>query len=420
MSSHAETPDPGSQAAHQLLKNKDFLALILCRGFKAIGVHSLTVAVGWHVYQISGDPFDLGLIGLVQFAPAFVLFLVSGYVADRFERRSIMVSCNAVEASTAAAIALLFFYDVVSVGLILTALMFAGVARSFFLTASQALLPNLVPEAHFPRAVAYASSFNKASGLIGPAVGGLLIAWLDTQAYVVILGFFVLAGLAGLLIRKGLRILSPVPLNVETVFAGFNYVWHNKVVLGAISIDLLAVLFGGVMGLLPIFASDILHVGPEGLGLMRAMPGAGALVIGLILTQMTAPRYMGPALFISVAVFGLSIVVFSLSTTFWLSLAALAIYGASDMVSVYIRLTMVQIATPDDMRGRVSAINSISINASNELGDFRAGLMAGMVGAVPAVLVGGMATIGIGALWWRIFPSIRNIDRLEGIAAARS
>ncbi len=418
MSVSAEGSDP--EPPHRLLKNKDFLALIVCRGFKAIGVHSLTVAVGWHVYQISRDPFDLGLIGLVQFAPALALFLVAGYAADRFERRSIMVSCNAVEAATAAAIAMFFYFDVVSVGLILAALMFSGVARSFFLTASQALLPNVVPEADFPRAVAYSSSFNKASGLLGPAIGGLLIAWLDTQAYFVILGVFLVAGAAGLVIRKGLRIMSPVPLNVETVFAGFHYVWHNKVVLGAISIDLLAVLFGGVMGLLPIFASDILHVGPEGLGIMRAMPGAGALLVGLILTQMTAPRYMGPALFISVVVFGMSIVVFSLSTMFWLSLAALAIYGGADMISVYIRLTMVQIATPDDMRGRVSAINSISINASNELGDFRAGVMAGGIGTVPAVLVGGMATVGIGLLWWRLFPSIRKIDRLEGIAASKS
>ncbi len=420
MPSDTDDAQTASPSDYKLLRSKDFLALIFCRGFKSMGVHALTVAVGYHVYQLSGDPFDLGLIGLVQFLPAFVLFLAAGYVADRYERRGILVICNTVEGAAAAAIALFFYYEVVSVGLILVVLMFSGVSRSFFLTASQALLPNLVPEDVFPRAVAYASSINKGATLIGPAVGGLLVAWIDTQAYFVILVFFLIAAAAGLLIRRGLRISSPDPLSVDTVLAGFGYVWHNKVVLGAISIDLLAVLFGGVMGLLPVFASDVLDVGADGLGVMRAMPGAGALLVGLALTQVHAPRRMGPALFVSVVLFGASIVVFSQSTIFWLSLVALAVYGGADMISVYIRLTLVQIATPDHMRGRVSAINSIAINASNELGDFRAGTMAGFVGAVPAVLVGGLATIGVGVLWAKWFPSIRAVDRLEDVSAAKS
>lgn len=404
-----------STASHDtpLLKNRDFLLFIICRSANVIGVHALTVAVGWHVYQISRDPIDLGLIGLAQFAPAFVLFLLAGIAADRYQRKRIMVICNALHIVAVSMIAALFWFEVVSVGAILGILVLHGAARSFFHTASQAILPNLVSTALFPRAVAYSSSANKAAQLLGPAFGGLLIAWLDDGVYIAILIAFIVAGLAAAMIKRRLRISAPEPFGLETVVGGFRYVWHNKVVLGAVSIDLMAVLFGGVMGLLPVFASDILHVGPDGLGLMRATPGAGALIIGIILTQIPSPRHMGAALFISVGIFGLSIVVFSLSTSFWLSIAALATYGAADMISVYVRQTLVQIATPDNMRGRVSAINSVSINASNELGDFRAGIMAGGIGTVGAVLVGGVATIGITALWWKLFPAIGKVDRLD-------
>jgi len=371
------------------------------------------VAVGWHVYQISSDPFDLGLIGLAQFAPAFILFLLAGIVADRYQRKRIMVFCNFLHIIAVSLIAALFWYDNVSVGAILAVLVLHGAARSFFHTASQAILPNLMSTAQFPRAVALSSSANKAAQLFGPAFGGLLIAWLDDGVYFVIIIAFIIAGTAAALISRRLKISAPEPFGLETVVGGFRYVWHNKVVLGAVSIDLMAVLFGGVMGLLPVFASDILHVGPDGLGLMRATPGAGALIVGLILTQIPSPRHMGAALFISVGIFGVSIIVFSLSTSFWLSIAALAVYGAGDMISVYVRQTLVQIATPDNMRGRVSAINSVSINASNELGDFRAGIMAGGIGTVGAVLFGGIATVGITVLWWKLFPAIAKVDRLD-------
>lgn len=396
-----------------LLRNRDFLLFVICRSANVIGVHALTVAVGWHVYQISHDPIDLGLIGLAQFAPAFILFLLAGIAADRYQRKRIMVICNVLHIMAVSLIAALFWYGTVSVGAILGILVLHGAARSFFHTASQAILPNLMSKAQFPRAVAYSSSANKAAQLLGPALGGLLIAWLDDGVYFVILIAFVIAGTSAAMISRRLRISTPEPFGIETVVGGFRYVWQNKVVLGAVSIDLMAVLFGGVMGLLPVFASDILHVGPDGLGLMRATPGAGALIVGLILTQIPSPRHMGAALFISVGIFGLSIIVFSLSTSFWLSIAALATYGAGDMISVYVRQTLVQIATPDNMRGRVSAINSVSINASNELGDFRAGIMAGGIGTVGAVLVGGIATVGITALWWKLFPAIGKVDRLD-------
>ncbi len=406
---------PASEPAPEppLLRNRDFLLFVLCRTANSMGVHALTVAVGWHIYQITGNPIDLGLIGLAQFLPALTLFLVAGMAADRFERRGIVIICNIVHVFAVGMLIWLFRSETVSVAAVLAVLVLHGAARSFFHTTTQAILPNLVSKQVFPRAVAFASSANKGAQLLGPAIGGLVIAWLDKGAYTAILIAFVVAGLAAAAIGRRIKVKAPEPFGLATVIGGFHYVWHNKTVLGAISIDLMAVMFGGVMGLLPVFASDILHVGPDGLGLMRATPGAGSLIVGLILTQIPPPGRMGPALFISVAIFGLSIVVFSLSTWFWLSIAALAVYGAADMISVYVRQTLVQIATPDHMRGRVSAINSVSINASNELGDFRAGIMAGGIGTVGAVLFGGVVTVGIAAAWCRMFPTIRRVNRLD-------
>jgi MFS family permease len=403
----ADAPDP------PLRGNRDFVLFVLCRTSNAMGVHALTVAVGWHIYKLTGDPVNLGLIGLAQFAPAFLLFLLAGMAADRFERRSIIFTCNVVHVIAVALIIALFHMDAFAVIPVLCILVLHGAARSFYHTASQAILPNLVSTRQFPRAIAFASSANKGAQLLGPALGGVLIAWFDTGAYHAIALSFVVSAVAAAMLGRRLVVHTPEPFSLASVVSGFVYVWRNKIVLGAVSIDLMAVLFGGVMGLLPVFAQDILHVGPDGLGLMRATPGAGSLVVGLILTQIPAPGRMGPALFISIAIFGLSIIVFSLSTWFWLSIAALAVYGAADMISVYVRQTLVQIATPDHMRGRVSAVNSVSINASNELGDFRAGIMAGGIGSVGAVLVGGIATVGIAALWSRLFPAMRRVDRLD-------
>jgi hypothetical protein len=249
--------------------------------------------------------------------------------------------------------------------------------------------------------------------LVGPAMGGVLMAAIGDWVYLAILVAFVAAAFSAGVIAVPLTIRTSERSGLSTVFEGLGFIWRKKIVLGAVSIDLLAVLFGGVMGLLPVFASDILHVGPEGLGLMRAMPAIGALGVGLVLAQLSSPGGMGPVLFASLAAFGASIIVFSLSTWFWVSLLALAVYGAADMVSVYVRQTLVQVATPDGMRGRVSAVNSVSINASNELGDFRAGVMAAGIGTVPAVLVGGIVTLCVGAVWWRFFPDLGRVDRLD-------
>ena len=402
----------------QLLYNRNFVLFLLMRSCNVIGVQIVTVAVGWYVYQLTRDPLDLGYIGLAQFAPSLALFLVAGYVSDKYDRRMTIVVSNVIHLVVVFLLLGVLLSNWGSIKTILLILVIHGIARTFFHTASQAILPNIVASHVFPNAVAYSSSVNKAAQLIGPALGGVLLALSGDWAYYVAGFSFLLAVCASTIMRGKLKHKSADRMTLTRMLSGFSYVWRNKIVLGAVSIDLVAVLLGGVMGLLPIYASDILAVGPDGLGLMRAMPGIGALFMGLALAQIAHPRYVGATMFITLALFGGSIVIFSISTVFWISLAALAIYGASDMVSVYIRLTLVQLATPDEMRGRVSAVNSISINASNELGDFRAGLMASGFGTVPAVLIGGIATFAVVGVWMKVFPGLVKINRFDVIVAA--
>ena len=399
----------------RLLYNRNFVLFLLMRSCNVIGVQIVTVAVGWYVYQLTRDPLDLGYIGLAQFAPSLALFLVAGYVSDKYDRRITIVVSNVIHLVVVFLLLGVLLSNWGSIKTILLILVIHGIARTFFHTASQAILPNIVASHVFPNAVAYSSSVNKAAQLIGPALGGVLLALSEDWAYYVA-GFSVLLAVCASSVMSGqLKHKSADRMTLTRMLSGFSYVWRNKIVLGAVSIDLVAVLLGGVMGLLPIYASDILAVGPDGLGLMRAMPGIGALFMGLALAQIAHPRYVGATMFITLALFGGSIVIFSLSTVFWISLAALAIYGASDMVSVYIRLTLVQLATPDEMRGRVSAVNSISINASNELGDFRAGLMASGFGTVPAVLIGGIATFAVVGVWMKVFPGLVKINRFDDV-----
>ena len=404
----------------QLLRDTGFLLYLASRTGHVMGVQILTVAIGWYVYQLTRDPIDLGYIGLAQFAPALLFVLVAGIAADRMDRRLILALCNGLHVLVTGLLVAVLWAAWGGVPAILALLFVHGIGRAFAQTAVQALLPNLVPLEAFQRAVALSSSANKLAQLAGPALGGVLIAWTGDGAYLAAAVCFAVATAAPALIPITRTARSGERITLETLLGGFAYVWREKRVLGAISIDLLAVLLGGVMGLLPVYASDILHVGPDGLGVMRAMPGLGSLLIGLWLARLMSPRYMGPALFVALGLFAASIVVFSLSTLFWLSLTALFIYGAADMMSVYIRLTLVQLATPDHMRGRVSSVNSVAINASNELGDFRAGLTAAAVGVVPAVLVGGLATLAVTGIWAWLFPGIRRIDRLSEVTPDRS
>lgn len=398
-----------------LYRNPSFLCFGAMRILNSAALQMLNVAVGWQVYELTGDPFDLGLVGLAQFGPVLVLFLVSGLVADRFNRRSICVVTNLI----AAAISGMFLYYALSGGTqvwpIFLLLVVHGSAKTFYQPTVNAVLANVVPREQFAAAVALSSSVLKAGFMLGPAIGGFLIALIGMHVYLVVAICFAIAGLAAIpMVLSGVR-RSTNRIDLQTVLGGFSFVWLKKIILGAITLDLIAVLFSGIMGLLPVFAKDILHVGPEGLGIMRTMPAVGGLLVGILLTQLPAPRHMGPVLFISTFVLGASTIAFAYSEVFWFSIVMLAIWGGSDMLSVYIRQTIMQVATPDEMRGRVNAVSSVAINASNELGDFRAGLMAAWITTIPAVVVGGIATIAATLAWSRMFPDLRRVDRIEDL-----
>lgn len=405
----------GSDASHsapdRLIHNRDFLLFLFCRGSAVTANHILAVALGWHVYERTGDVWNLGLIGLFMFLPVFCLFLFAGLAADRLDRRAIIGVCNIAHGAATVAIGAYLMTGTETISPVFGLLLVTGTAQAFLHPALLATLPNIVPREIFAHAVATMSSVNKLAQLGGPALGGLLIALIDEGAYAVAGGMFLFAAFAAFLIRANLRVTGKEAFGLAVILGGFRHIWRTKPVLGAISIDLVAVLFGGIMGILPVFAVDILKVGPEALGIMRAMPAAGALVVALMLARIGLPWSVGRSFFASLTVFGLSILVFSFSTAFWLSAAALAVYGAADMVSVYVRQTLVQIETPNELRGRVSAVSTVSITASNQLGDFRAGGMAALIGAPAAVALGAGITLAATAFWYRWFPGLRAVER---------
>ncbi len=378
----------------------------------------VSVAVGWQIYDETREPFLLGLVGLVQFAPALVFVLVTGSVADRFNRRAIMGLCIALEALCVLALATFWIFhasqpelhgQVWPVFIILTLF---GVARAFLTPAVQSLAANLVPREAFANAVAWNSSAMQASFTIGPAIGGLLYGLSHNAAYGTAFALFGIAALLTIVIPKPPQKTLSEPRSIESMLAGVRYIWRNPVVLGAISLDLFAVLLGGATALLPVFARDILDVGPWGLGLLRSAAGVGALVMVVWLVRNPIRDNAGKVMFAGVAVYGLAIIVFGLSTTLWISIPALFIMGAADMISVNVRATLIQLATPDDVRGRVTAVNSVAIGASNEVGEFRAGTMAAFIGTVPAVAIGGAGTLLITGLWSRLFPQLYAKRRL--------
>jgi MFS family permease len=375
----------------------------------------LNVAVGWQVYELTGDPLDLGFVGLAQFAPVFVLFLAAGVASDRFSRRTIAVVTNVIHAAIAGLFLAYSLAGGQSVLPIFALLAVHGSARAFFQPTVNALLANVVVREQFSAAVAASSSVLKAGYLLGPAIGGVLIAAIGLWVYLVVAVGFAIAGLAAIPIALAGTRRTTQRLDLQTVLGGFAFIGEKKILLGAITLDLLAVLFSGIMGMLPVFAKDILEVGPEGLGVMRTTPAVGSLIVGILLTRLPAIRHMGATLFIASLILGASTIAFSLSDVFWFSILMLALWGGSDMLSVYIRQIIMQLATPDEMRGRVNAVSSVAINASNELGDFRAGLMAAWITTVPAVLVGGVVTMAVTGLWWRLFPDLRNVDRVSDL-----
>ena len=396
-----------------LRRHRPFIAFWLARVFTASGFQMLTVAIGWHLYQLTGSVLDLGLVGLFEFLPRLLFMLHAGHVADRFERRRIAAACQGLQALVALALLLGSSTDNISRELIFVLAFLLGLARTFEMPATQALLPNVVPLALFPRAVAASAAAMQAATIIAPALGGLLYAFGAQWVYGPGVLLYVLACSLMLGLHAEGQVLRKEPANLETLLAGIRFIRSKPDVLGSISLDLFAVLLGGATALLPVFAKDILLTGPWGLGLLRSAPAVGALLMSLWLARFPIERRTGPIMFTSVAVFGVATIGFGLSTSFWLSMAILVLLGAADMISMVIRGALVQLDTPDAMRGRVSAVNGLFIGASNQLGDFESGLTAHWFGTVPSVLIGGIGTLLITGGWIRLFPSLARRDRLH-------
>jgi len=371
----------------------------------------LSVAVGWHIYEATGDPFDLALVGLMQILPMAGLFLVSGWVIDNLQRKYILIACTLLQAGVLLGLSVSFTdggFDRVAV---FSLLLLNGIGRTFYMPATQAVLPAIVPRESLSRAVAVNSTVWTAAGTAGPFAAGFLVAWFDTGVYRMLAAPSFLAGFLFLLLPAA-PVRRSVGRGVEQLLEGVRYVLRNPLVLPAISLDLFIVLVGSVVALLPVYAVDVLTVGPEALGLMRAMPALGAVAAGIVLTRLPAMRRTGALLYASLAIFAVSILVFAVSTSLWLSLAALLVYGASDMVSVNVRTTIIQLATPDELRGRVNSVNSLFIATSNDMGDFRAGSVATLLGPVGTVLVGGLMAIGVVAGGYLLSPALRRLDRI--------
>jgi MFS family permease len=403
-----ETGDP---RLRKLLDYPGFVRFLSARLLASVAVQMQTVAVGWQIYEITGDPLDLGLIGLSQFLPFVMLVLPAGHVADRHNRALILALCIALELLCALALLAFTLAGLAVAWPVFAVMVVFGTARAFSMPAGQAIMPNLVPPSLFSRGVAVNSSTWQLSTIVGPAIGGLVYLLGPETVYGTVAALLA----AAVVLIAGVRTRPPArpsePDSWHTLLEGLRYVWRKKVILGAVSLDLFAVLFGGATALLPAYASDILHVGPDGFGWLRAAPGIGAAIVALWISWRPIARHVGANMFAGVAVFGLATVVFGLSESFLVSLAALAILGAADMVSVYIRHMLVQLETPDSIRGRVSAVNAVFIGASNELGEFESGLTAAWWGLKPAVVVGGIASVAIAGLWMRWFPGLRSMRR---------
>ncbi len=371
----------------------------------------LAVAVGWDVYVRTGDVVALGIVGLCTFFPILLFSIPAGLAADRFDRRFVLTLSLVAQGAATVWIGLWLIWGDAGLWPVYAAMTLVGTANAFFNPALNSALPRIVPREVFANAVASSSSISRVGQLIGPVGGGLLLSAGGQLAYAVTSLMFLVAAVTAALIRADLRITEREPLGVAMLFAGFRFIWNTPKVLGAISIDLIAVLFGTVVGILPAVAVDILGVGADGLGILRAAPAVGAFTVALYLAMASPTWHQGRAFFAALTVFSLSMLVFAFSRSFVLSVAALFVYGMADLVSVYVRQTLIQLDTPDMLRGRVSAANAIAAGGSGHLGDFRAGMMAGLVGIPVAIAAGGLITLAATLIWWRMFPALRNLDR---------
>ncbi|HTJ59379.1 MAG TPA: MFS transporter [Devosiaceae bacterium] len=415
---------PPLEPSRRAFSYKGFRFFWLATLLTNFGVQIMAVSLGWQIYDATHQPILLGLVGLSLFLPGLILVLLTGLVADRFNRRLIMTCCLGVE--FLGAVFLLFYAheQVKEVRPIFALLVILGTARAFLAPASSSLAPNLVPTAALSNAITLNASAWQFAGILGPVAGGLLYGLGPSVAFGVAAVLSLIAAVSALMIPKPVRREAHQASSLDTLTAGFRYILGEKVVLGAISLDLFAVLLGGAMALLPVYARDILHAGPLALGLLRGAPGIGAIVTAVAVARFPVRDHAGKILFGFVAGFGLFTAIFGLSTSVWVAIPALALAGACDMVSVTIRETIMQLWTPDAVRGRVSAVNSVFIGASNELGEFRAGMAAAWLGAVPAVVLGGLGTLAVAVIWSWAFPGLRKqraLDRrmvAEPVAAA--
>jgi MFS family permease len=386
-----------------------YLAALACVNF---AVQIMSVAVGWQVYELTHDPYYLGIVGLVQFLPALVLVLVTGLVADRFNRRVILGLCLVAEVIAAGCLLAFTIAKPDFIWPVFVILVGLGVARAFFNPAGDALAPNLLSKEAIPHGISLGSMTWQTASIVGPVLGGLLYGFSAELAYSVATALLALAALCVIFIGTVPQDNHVEETSIHTLLAGFKFIKSEQIVLGAISLDLFAVLLGGTMALLPVYASDILHAGPVGLGLLRSSIGIGSIVVALWLMKYGIKDHAGIKMFMCVAGFGAAVVLFGFSTWIPLSIFALMLMGAFDMVSVYIRETLMQLRTPDEVRGRVNAVNRVFIGASNELGEFRAGMVAWKLGAVTAVVMGGVGTMAVAAIWSQLFPKLREARKL--------
>ena len=392
------------------LRHSNFSLFLIARFCATLAVQMQGVAVGWQVYSISGNPLDLGLIGLAQFLPFSILVLVAGQIADRADRRLILFLCYVVECLCGILLLDFTLTGQQAVWPVFAVMALYGSARAFMMPTSQAIMPNLVPTESFANAVALSSSSFQIATLTGPTLGGLIYLFGAEVVYFTVASLLLCSQLLMLFVNVERRAASDHPATWRTFLEGLRFVWGKPIVLGAISLDLFAVLFGGATALLPAVASDILHVGPTELGLLRTAPGLGAALTAMTLAFFPISRRVGRWMFDGVALFGVATILFGLSENLYLSLAALALLGVGDMVSVFIRQMLVQLETPDAIRGRVSAVNSVFIGASNELGEFESGLAAAWLGVAPSIIAGGIATLFVVLFWTRGFTALRSMD----------
>jgi MFS family permease len=406
-----------SRAGRIAFTHPDFVLFQIARFLIVAAVEMQAVAVGWQVYDITKRALDLGLVGLAQFLPGILLFLVSGHTSDRFERRKVLGACYAGYALCSGLLLFLAERGTHSVRPIYAVLILLGVVRSFNGTASRSILPQLVPEEHFANAVAWNATTFQAATILGPSLGGILYQLFHgpTAVYAGAMLTAVGALLSMFRIKTRPQARRREPMTAKTILAGLHFIWREKLVLGAISLDLFAVLLGGAVALLPVYAREILHTGPWGLGLLRTAPGVGAALMAVALAHRPLRGRAGPTLLWSVAGFGICTIIFGISRSLMLSLISLILLGAADMVSVIIRATLVQLRTPDEMRGRVMAVDMVFIGTSNELGQFESGLTAQWFGAVPAVLLGGVGTLVVIALWAWKFPELRHAGEFSAM-----